>query len=166
MSRRRLSVLVALAALAVCAAFALSGFSVKGRTVTVTHAAISATYTDLGAPGASVGDLRLFEIPTSIRGGKGTGRMDASMTTTGVNVPEQGSEIRITQLVFTFAREQDQIVVTGTGVYPAAGAVLAEDTTTVRPIVGGSGAYAGASGWCESTHLADGTWRHVFHLER
>ncbi len=166
MSRRRLSVLVALAALAVCAALTLAGFSVKGRTVTVTHAAISATYTDLGAPGASVGDLRLFEIPTSIRGGKGTGRMDASMTTTGVNVPEQGSEIRITQLVFTFAREQDQIVVTGTGVYPAAGAVLAEDTTTVRPIVGGSGAYAGASGWCESTHLADGTWRHVFHLER
>jgi hypothetical protein len=166
MPRRRLTVLIALVTAAACAALVLTGFSLKGRTVTVTHAAISATLVDEAAPGASVGDVRLFEIATAIRGGKGTGRMDASMTTTGVDVPEPGSEIRITQLVFTFAREQDQIVVTGTGVYPAAGAVLAEDTTTVRPIVGGSGAYAGASGWCESSHLADGTWRHVFRLER
>jgi hypothetical protein len=166
MSRRRLPILIALVAAIACSALILTGFSLKGRTVTVTHAAITATYVDLGAPGASVGDLRLFEIPTSIMGGKGTGRMDATMTTTGMNVPEPGSEIRIAQLVFTFGREQDQIVVTGTGVYPVAGAVLAEDTTTVRPVVGGSGAYAGANGWCESTHFADGTWRHVFHLER
>jgi hypothetical protein len=88
------------------------------------------------------------------------------MVTIGVDEPGQGSEIRITEIVLTFLREQDQIVVTGTGVYPAAGAVLAEDTTTLRPVVGGSGAYSGASGWCASTHLADGTWRHVFHLER
>ena len=166
MPRPRPTVLIALVAAVVVAALVLAGFSLKGRTVTVTHAAVTATLVDAGTPGASVGDVRLFEIPTATRGGKGVGRMDASMTTTGVNVPEQGSEIRITQLVFTFAREQDQIVVTGAGVYPAAGAVLAVDTTTVRPVVGGSGAYAGASGWCESTHLADGTWRHVFHLER
>ena len=24
--------------------------------------------------------------------------------------------------------------------------------------------YAGARGWCVSTHLEDGTWTHVFHL--
>jgi hypothetical protein len=166
MSRRRLSIPIVLVAAVVCAALVLSGFSLKGRTVTVTHGPITATYVDTGAAGAAVGDLRIFEIATAIKGGKGTGRMDATMTTTGVNVPEQGSEIRITQLVFTFQREQDQIVVTGTGVYPAAGAVLAEDTTTVRPIVGGSGIYAGANGYCESTHFTDGTWRHVFHLER
>jgi hypothetical protein len=92
--------------------------------------------------------------------------MDACMTTTGVNVPDEGSEIRMTTLVFTFQRAKDQIVVSGASVYPAAGSVLAADSVTVRPIVGGSGAYSGASGWCESTHFADGTWRHVFHLER
>jgi hypothetical protein len=166
MSRRRLILLVVLLAAAVCTALVLSGFSLKGRTVTVTHAAVTATYLDLGAPGPSVGDERLFEMPTFVRAGKITGRMDAIMTTTGENVPEQGAEIRSTQLVFTFAREEDQLVVAGTATYPAAGATLAQDTATVRPIVGGSGAYAGAGGWCESTHLTDGTWRHVFHLER
>jgi hypothetical protein len=31
-------------------------------------------------------------------------------------------------------------------------------------ILGGSGKYAGASGWCVTEHLPDGTWRHTFHL--
>ena len=26
------------------------------------------------------------------------------------------------------------------------------------------GRYRGATGWCVSTHLKDGSWRHVFHL--
>ena len=127
---------------------------------------MTTSFVDGGVEGASAGDVRLFEVPTAVKGSSAPGRMDAVMTTTGVNVPDQGSEIRVTQLVFTFRSAKDQIVVTGTSVYPAAGSVIATDSTTVRPIVGGSGTYSGASGWCESTHLADGTWRHVFHLER
>jgi len=165
MSRRRLIPLVLVVAIAVTA-LVLGGWSLRGRTLTVTHGAMTTSFVDGGVEGASAGDVRLFEVPTAVKGSSAPGRMDAVMTTTGVNVPDQGSEIRVTQLVFTFRSAKDQIVVTGTSVYPAAGSVIATDSTTVRPIVGGSGTYSGASGWCESTHLADGTWRHVFHLER
>ena len=35
---------------------------------------------------------------------------------------------------------------------------------TVRPIVGGSGKYAGAGGWCTTVDYANGNWAHTFHL--
>ena len=81
-----------------------------------------------------------------------------------MDAPDKGSEIRIGRLIFSFANAADQIVVDGVSVYPAAGATIAVDSSTIRPITGGSGAYAGARGWCESFHLADGTWKHVLHL--
>jgi hypothetical protein len=148
----------------VAAALILGAWSWHDRTIAVTHGVIGSTYIDNGATGPSVGDVRLFQIATAPAKG-GAGRMDAVMTTTGPAATD-GSEIRMAQLIFTFGNEADQIVVTGAGVYPAAGSVLAENTTTVRPITGGSGIYSGAHGWCESIHYADGTWRHIFHLER
>ena len=151
---------------AVAAALTLGAWSWSGRTVTVTHGAVTATLVDSGVPGASVGDVRLFEIATAVKGSGAPGRMDAALTTTGSDVPEPGAEIRMAQLIFTFSSANDQIVVSGVSVYPAAGSTIATDSATIRPIVGGSGAYSGARGWCESFHLADGTWRHVFHLER
>jgi hypothetical protein len=41
---------------------------------------------------------------------------------------------------------------------------IAKQSVAVRPVIGGSGKYAGARGWCVSTHHADGAWTHVFHL--
>jgi hypothetical protein len=119
-------------------------------------------YVDLGDTGPSVGDERITEIATQSDGKPG--RLDGILTTTAVNSPEAGSEIRLSQLVFTFATESDQVFVSGTSVYPAASATIKADSSTIRPIIGGSGVYAGATGWCESFHLADGTWRHVLHL--
>jgi hypothetical protein len=66
--------------------------------------------------------------------------------------------------VFTFASAGDQIYVGGAAVYPAKGSTIKVASSVVRPILGGSGKYAGASGWCETEHLADGSWRHTFHL--
>jgi hypothetical protein len=34
----------------------------------------------------------------------------------------------------------------------------------VRPILGGSGAFAGVQGDAETEHLADDTWRHTFRI--
>jgi hypothetical protein len=65
--------LIALMAVVASAALALTGFSPKGRTVTVAHAAVTATYVDAGVPGTSVGDMRLFEYPTAIKGGEAAG---------------------------------------------------------------------------------------------
>ena len=37
--------------------------------------------------------------------------------------------------------------------------------TLERAIIGGTGKYAGANGTVFSTHLADGSWEHVFKVE-
>jgi hypothetical protein len=37
-------------------------------------------------------------------------------------------------------------------------------SVVTRPVIGGSGKYGGARGWCVTTHQADDTWTHVFHI--
>ncbi|MGH2407563.1 MAG: hypothetical protein ACRDF7_05750 [Candidatus Limnocylindrales bacterium] len=150
------------AAIALLALLAAGCSGSAGRTVTVTHGPVTLAYVDLGDTGPSVGDERITEIPTQVDGK--AGRLDGILTTTAVNSPETGSEIRLSQLVFTFGNEADQVFVSGTSVYPAASATIQVDSSTIRPVIGGSGVYAGVTGWCESFHLADGTWRHVLHL--
>src|ERR1700675_1541465 len=83
--------------------------SSAGRTVTVTHGPVTLAYVDLGDTGPSVGDERITEIATQIDGKPG--RLDGILTTTAVNSPEAGSEIRLSQLVFSFATEADQVFV-------------------------------------------------------
>ena len=41
---------------------------------------------------------------------------------------------------------------------------LEKDVTVIRAVVGGTGRYAGASGWVKTVHHVDGTWTHEFHL--
>jgi hypothetical protein len=154
----------AVLALLACLILVLGACSGGGRTATVTHAAVTATIIDAGDPGPSVGDVRFFEIAAALEGSAAPARLDATLTTTGENVPNAGDEVRIGHLVFSFGAGTDQVVVDGTSVYPGAGSTIQVNSSTIRPIVGGSGAYAGARGWAESFHLADGTWRHVLHL--
>jgi hypothetical protein len=40
----------------------------------------------------------------------------------------------------------------------------AKRPVVTRPVIGASGKYAGALGWCVTTRLANNTWTHVFHL--
>jgi hypothetical protein len=158
MTARRLG----LVGLVTVAALLVGACGTGGRTVTVTHGPVTLALVDLGDTGASVGDMRIGELATDVEGKPG--RLDAILTTTAVDSPEAGSEVRLGKLVFTFAESKDQIIVEGTSVYPSASATIKADSSTIRPIIGGSGIYAGASGWCESFHNADNTWRHVLHL--
>jgi hypothetical protein len=153
---------LALASLVTVGALLVGACGSGGRTVTVIHGPVTLALIDLGETGPSVGDLRITELATDVRGKPG--RLDAILTTTAVDSPEPGSEVRLGKLVFTFAESKDQIIVEGTSVYPSASATIKADSSTIRPIIGGSGVYAGASGWCETFHDADDTWRHVLHL--
>src|SRR5262249_32161809 len=77
-----------------------------------------------------------------------------------------GDEIRISTLIFTFGDDGiDQIVVGGSAVYPAQGPTLAVGSVTTRPILGGSGRFAGVKGSAISEHLEDGTWRHTLDIQ-
>jgi hypothetical protein len=143
-------------------AIGCSGGSNGDKTVTVNHGpAPTPTYLDLGDTGPSAGDVRLFHFD----GTSGTQAvyLDTIMTTTGI-VTGTTDEYRDTRIVVTFANPADQLILEGVAVYPGANSVIKPATTVTRPVTGGSGAYAGATGWCDSTHNADGTWTHVFHL--
>lgn len=159
---RPLAVVIALVA-AVATFAACTPAGPRERIVSVTHGPVTATLVDGGPAGTSPGDVRYFSIVTG--GDGGAGRLEAILSTTGVDVTQKGTEVRTGELIFSFGDGAGQVTVLGASVYPSAGSTIAEGTSTVRPVVGGSGAYAGVTGWCESFHNADGSWRHVLHLE-
>jgi hypothetical protein len=156
--------IVALALQLVAPAALAQGRVLRGWTLTVTHGPVTMTLADAGSDGHRAGDQRVTSVATADEDGDPVGRLDAILTTTAIDIPGPGDEIRISTLVFSFGDGTDQLVVTGTGVYPAAGATIADSSSVIRPLVGGSGRYAGATGWTETEHLDDGTWRHTFHV--
>ncbi len=166
-SPARLAALAALVALVLAAvgpsALAL-GRGVVAETFSVTHDAVQTSLTTPGSDGHQLGDLRVTSIPVVVEGSGAVGQLDSTLTTVGIDQPATGDEVRISVLIFSFNDYADQIVVNGTAAYPKAGSTLAVDTVVERPITGGSGAFAGATGWAVSEHRADGTWRHTFHL--
>jgi len=126
-----------------------------------------------GSDGHQLGDLRTLEaLPVADAEGAVIGRIDAWWVTTSVDFPGPGDEVRMGVLNFVFddgehgggVGSADQVVVSGSGFYPGKESTIALGAILDRPIVGGSGVYAGATGWAESEHLADGRWLHTLHL--
>jgi quercetin dioxygenase-like cupin family protein len=158
-----------LAAIALCLmSFASGSLAHTGHgssTFTVTHGPVTITLANPASDGHQLGDLRVTSLPIADESGVAVGRIDSTLTTVGIDAPNPGDEVRISTLIFSFATAADQIVVNGTAIYPKAAPTIASSTSVVRPITGGSGAYAGVGGWAETEHLADGTWRHTFHFD-
>lgn len=134
------------------------------KKITVTHGATDGTNSqqlDLGEPGHSVGDMLTVYIPFT---GKYTGQLVGSLTTVAVDKPVAGKDVRTSELTFVFGDNKNQIVVGGQAVYEIAEPTLSVGVVTTRPVLGGSGKYAGATGYVESTRLQDNTWKHVFYI--
>ena len=136
----------------------------SGSTVVVTHGPVpKPAYIDNGDTGPSAGDVRLFNVPATGPGGAAVAT-NWVMTTTAEDAPEKGVESRITSAVFSFS-DTDTLLLQGVGLYPGEGATLKPATSVARAIIGGTGKYEGATGWVESTHNADDTWTHTFHID-
>lgn len=135
-------------------------------TVTITHGALAApTLVDLGEPGESPGDMRIFHFGAEAENGSDV-RVDWVMITTAVNAPEQGLDTRANTGIFSVGGGTDnQLILEGVTLYPGKGSTMQVSSSSVRVVTGGSGRFAGANGWDETTHHADGTWTHVFHLD-
>jgi hypothetical protein len=161
-SSRLLAAAVVAAAVAVPVALAASG-GTSERTVTVTHGPVSLVYTDLGPAGPSVGDMYSANVAAKAPG-PSLARVVGTLTTVAEDTPIKGKEIRTTKLVFIFANPNDQIEIGGASTYSKTAPTRPTASTTIRPIVGGSGTYAGASGWAVSVHYKNGNWSHTFHL--
>ncbi len=156
----------AILALAACAvALAIGACSSDepsaSQTVTVAHPAVTPIGT---VPGAAdgVGTLRLFHADATFEG-IGSGSFEATMVTTSVDAGA-GAETRVTRIVFVLDGTGDQLILEGSSIYPATGSTIAVADTVTRPVIGGSGRWSGARGSAVTTHLADGSWTHVFAL--
>jgi hypothetical protein len=154
-------VLIALFTLSAFLASACSGGA--ATIVTFTHGAVTPTTIVMGTDGGAVGAVRTFHAEAVADDGT-SGTFDATMVTTSVD-EAAGLETRLTTIVFSVNDGADQLILSGTAVYPAAGSTIKTADSVIRPVIGGSGRWSGARGWAESTHEADGSWTHVFHLE-
>jgi hypothetical protein len=134
--------------------------------IKVTHGKVDSTNSqriDLGNPGPSMGDVLAFYLPlTSSTAGYLTG----TLTVTGSNQPSEGMEVRVAALTFVIGTQSDQIVLGGSALYNIISPTLAIGQKTIRPVMGGSGKFAGARGWAESVQNTDGTWMHTFHINK
>ncbi len=157
---RRIAVLLfgSLLLLGVCGPAPASPLQV----VKVAHGPVTAQVDPVTPGTATPGDLRTFYTSlTKPDKKKAIGFMTGSLLTTAV---EDGKELRTADLVFSIDKPENQLIVGGVAVYEQQAPTVAQRTTVIRPVVGGSGRYAGARGWCRSVHKKDGTWRHTFHI--
>jgi len=136
-------------------------------TLSVYHGPVEVTLTNADSDGHRLGDLRVTSVPTTDADGETVGRLDATLTTVAIDTPAVGDELRTSALVFTFdVGDESQVVVQGSAHYPGQGATIATGDTTARPIVGGSGRFAGVSGEAVTEHFEDGSWVHRLTLQR
>lgn len=152
--------------LAVATALSLAGAASAQQLITVTHGPVpTPTYIDLGAPGGSVGDQRIWQFDGQTEDQQNV-VMDWVMTTTGPSSATLGMERRLTLAVISIGQGEDNtILIQGVGLYPMSGSTLRSDAVLQRAVIGGTGKYAGATGTATSTHLPNDTWRHAINLK-
>ncbi len=151
---------------AVAVTLVLAGPVAAEQSLTISHGPVpTPTYIDLGAPGDSVGDQRIWQFDGQTDDQQNV-VMDWSMTTTGQSSATSGMERRVTLGVFSIGQDvKNTILIQGVGIYPMAGSTLKSDSVLQRAVIGGTGKYAGAIGTVTSTHLPDNTWQHAFSLK-
>ncbi len=144
------------------------GAATKSLVVRVAHGPVTTAnsqYIDAAPAGPSVGDLRTYYLPLTRPGSsRRIGYLTGTLLTTATARPRPGMELRTANLVFVVGGPADQIVVGGVSGYAQSASTLSKKSVVIRPVIGGSGKYAGARGWCVTTHFLNDTWTHVFHL--
>jgi hypothetical protein len=145
-----------------------SGAKPKRLVLRVAHGPVTAgnvQYSDTPPAGPSAGDVRTYYLPlTRPASSRRIGYLTGALTTTAIDKPATGMELRTADLVFVVGGAADQIVVGGVSAYAQSAPTVATSSVVTRPVTGGSGRYAGARGWCVTTHHANDTWTHVFHI--
>ena len=151
---------------AAAATFLLNGPVAAEQSLTISHGPVpTPTYIDLGAPGDSVGDQRIWQFDGQT-GDQQNVVTDWVMTTTSQSSAASDMERRVTLGVFSIGQDaKNTILIQGVGLYPKVGSTLKSDAVLQRAVIGGTGKYAGAIGTVTSTHLPDNTWQHVINLK-
>ncbi len=153
------------AAVVVASLFATTGTAQAAtdvRRVTVYHQAVD----PIAVTGSGIGTVRTFLAPIAVDGAARDGQyFTGTLTTLATGLPGD-QELRASNLVFVIGDEANQLVIGGISLYPAAGATIAAGTRTTRPVIGGSGTFAGATGEVVTTNLGADGWTHVFLIQQ
>ena len=149
--------IVAIATSAVAAADGRA--AVTPETFTVSVGAVAVTTIDLGAPGKTPGDLYVFKAPVFDGSGGEIGRLVATQTSTRL---EHGVET--VQVSGTFELSGGTIVLGGLSLHPLDSTDLVSGKSFVRPVIGGTGRYAGVGGTVTTVRGSDGTYHQRFSL--
>lgn len=129
-------------------------------TVTVYHQPVTTT----SVTGSGMDTVRTFFAPTAVNGKAADGQyLTGTLTTVTLGLPDN-QEVRASNLIFVFGSIDNQLVVGGASLYPSGAATIAVGARVVRPVIGGSGTYAGAAGQVISTNLGESGWTHVFKI--
>lgn len=160
LTRAFLGTLLALLTLMGIAAPAQAATASPVTTVTVYHQAVVPSL----VTGSGIGTVRYFAAPMAVNGVAADGQyFTGTLTTLDIGITGN-QEVRASDLNFVFGNSADQLVIGGIAVYPASGATLPEGARVIRPVIGGSGKYAGAVGQAISTNLGSKGWTHVFKI--
>jgi hypothetical protein len=117
---------------------------------------------DLGRQGKSGGDVYVFDGPLlDSEEEESIGSVYGTQTSIALDSDSETVQAMIT---YDF-RNGDRITVGGIGKYPRGDTGLVENQEFERPILGGTGRYAGARGTVTSVRRADDSYEHTFEIE-
>jgi hypothetical protein len=120
------------------------------------------TTVDLGPQGKSSGDIYVFDAPLlDSQEKESIGSVYGTQTSISLDSDSETVQAMIT---YDF-RDGDRITVGGIGQYPRGDIGLVGNEEFERPILGGTGRYAGASGTVTSVRRSDGSYEHTFEIE-
>jgi hypothetical protein len=142
---------------------AVTGFASSSRTQTVHIQTINPSTRTLDFPptGKSPGDVYVFSATiVSSNGRTVVGRLRGTQTEIKL---ENGMETVQGMLTYELGAG-NELVVGGISEYPQKGTGLLKGKRYVRPVLGGSGKYAGARGQVFSKQLTGGRYDQVFQL--
>lgn len=155
--RRRAPAAIAAALLLALCLPAAPGMAAVPVLLTVDSPPLTMTLRDMMEPGPSLGDLRVFTAPAVASDGR-TGTRWFTSITTDMMAGDDVTEDRIGLLVLDLGNG-DTIVIGGVSVVVEEGKAIPAGTPLARPILGGTGAYAGIRGEAVTVRTDDGAYR-------
>lgn len=158
--RLRTFVAIPLLLLAITLSTGSAHAATEREVVRVYHQAVQ----PIATSGSGVGTVRTFFIPMAVDSKAADGYYLTGTLTTLATDMADGYEIRASNLIYVFGNEADQLVVGGISLYPPSDATLPPGSRTVRPVVGGSGRYDGATGQVISRNYGAQGWTHTFRI--
>jgi len=132
------------------------------RTLKLHQAKPVLSHLDIGTQGASHGDILAFEAPvTGENGIKGV--MHGILITIDIADGEDTLEERSGQIHVDLGGG-NSIAIAGLSVYSGDNREMTPDAPQVRPVIGGTGTFIGATGQVTTIRNTDGSYEHVFEL--